>query len=305
MTTAAIAVTPIVGRARGVVRRGLVLSLSLDGVVAVGEASPLPGRSRESLEDVVAALRSLGPRLEIDLARPMDAVDRALPASLRFALEIAASRLAHALRGGPTPTPAVETQVLGDDLGSIEAELDALSRGARSFKLKIRSAKDVDRVIALRQRAPDARLRVDANRAFARARDVPWDALRTARIEWIEEPTPDAATLDGTPVPIALDESIEDDRERALEAVHAGRVAAIVLKPTLLGAREVLGIAEIARARGVHTIVSHAFESEVGLLAALELAAKIAPGECHGLGRWAGIESFGSEESRDAAPQLV
>jgi o-succinylbenzoate synthase len=303
--TADIGVVPIEGRARGALRRGVLVSLSHAGLVMHGEASPLPGRSRETLDDVLAALAQVGSRLDVDLASPMTSVDRALPASLRFALETAASRLARALAGGSLRVPELETQVLGEDLASIDHELAALALGARTFKLKIRSAAHTQRVSRLREHAPDARLRVDANRSFATARDVPWDALACAGVEWIEEPCPDAAAIADAPVPIALDESIEDDRDRSIEAVCAGRIAAVVLKPTMLGAREVLSISAVARAHGVRTVVSHAFESEVGRLAALELAAVIAPTEAHGLARWPGIASFRSEEEHRADPRVV
>ncbi len=297
-------VTPIVGRARGCARRGLLVELSADGVRGIGEASPLSGRSPETLDDVRAALTDLGSHVEIELADPMASIELTLPASLRFALETAAVRLAHAIRSDAPAVSALETQVLGDDLTSIASELRAYSRGARSFKLKIRSATDAHRVMSLREQAPDARIRVDANRSFSRARDVPWDLLRAARVEWIEEPTPAAYAIEDPQVPIALDESVEDARERATEAIAQGRVAAVVLKPTLLGARGALSLAETARAHGVRTIVSHAFESEVGLSAASELASLIAPGECHGLAPWDGIESFRREEA-PLAPSLV
>ena len=301
MTRVALTVRSIVGRARGAVRRGALVSLSAWGQIGMGEASPLPDRSRESLEEVFAALARIGPRFTIDLARPMDATDPGLPASLRFALESASARLAQRLAGMSAPPPNLETQVLGDDLTSIELELRALAAGARSFKLKIQSAHDTRRVLRLRELAPDARIRVDANRAFARPEDVPWDLLAAAGVEWIEEPTPDACRLAATPVPIALDESIVDEPDRAIEAIRCGRVAAIVLKPTLLGVRGVLALSTAAHAHGVRTVLSHAFESEVGLRAAQELARSIAPDECHGLARWQGIESFVLEEPLGAA----
>jgi o-succinylbenzoate synthase len=306
MIEAELSATRIEGRARGEVRRGVWISLAYEGHVAIGEASPLPGRSLESLEDVLLEIARLGSRVPIDLAAPMETVSAGLPASLRFALESASTQLARLVRGVPSPpTDHLETQVLGDDLDSIDRELLACARGARSFKLKIRSARDVWRVTTLRATARDARIRVDANRAFASVDDVPWDVLREARVEWIEEPTPASWALEGTPVPIALDESIEDHLELSLRAVELRHVAAVVLKPTLLGARGALAVADVARASDVRCVVSHCYESEIGRLAALELAHMIAPAECHGLARWAGIDSLRAEERTDAPAPLV
>lgn len=253
---------PIEHVARG--RTGLVLRRG----GRLGEASPLPGRSAESLDDVLGALTSGG----------------ATPASLDFAL--------WALDTEPRTSSVRSQWLLDDPTRALATARVALETGARAFKLKIRSSADAELTLELRALAPEAVIRVDANRAFESERSVPWDVLARAQVEWIEEPCADAGTLIGTPVAVALDESVASSPEQALEDVAEHRVAALVLKPTVLGARETLRIASECRRRGGRVVVSHAFESEIGRRAAEELARQIAPSEIHGLARWEGIDGY-------------
>ncbi len=245
-------------------RRGVVVRQN----GALGEASPLRARSKESLDEVLRAI-ALG-------ERP--------PPSLDFALWSLDAK-----RGSGR---VVSQALLEDARTALVTAKAALVLGHRAFKLKIRSRDDALVLSELRALAPDVVIRVDANLAFARASDVPWDLLARAEVEWIEEPCTDAGALVGTPVAIALDESVALAPDRALDDVAEHRVAALVLKPTLLGASETLRIAAECRRRGGRTIVSHAFESEIGLAAAEELARRIDPAEIHGLGRWDGIDAY-------------
>jgi len=258
-------------------RRGIVVRRGR----ALGEASPLAGRSRERYEDALNAL-VLG-------TAPTPAVDFAL-----FGLAAAHG------------TAPVRSQVL---LEHAETAPDltraALARGAHAFKLKLRTRDEADVLRALRALAPTAVLRVDANRSFAREGDVPWDELARARVEWIEEPCPDAGSLAGTPVPVALDESVEEGADRALEDVANGRATALVLKPTLVGATRTLAIGRDCLRLGGRAIVSHAFESPIGLRTCVELARRIAPTEIHGLARWDGIDRYRVVATRAPIGSLI
>jgi O-succinylbenzoate synthase len=245
-------------------RRGIVVRRGR----SLGEASPLVGRSRESYDEALHAL-ALG-------SAPPPSADLAL-----FALDATY---------GATP---IRSQVLLEDASRApEAMRAALLRGAHAFKLKLHARDEAEVLATLRALAPTAILRVDANRSFARESDVPWDALARAGVEWIEEPCADAGSLVGTPVPIALDESVESDAAAALEAVADGRAAALVLKPTLLGATRTLAIGRDCQRLGGRAVVSHAFESVVGLRACTEIARRLAPNETHGLARWDGIDAY-------------
>lgn len=245
-------------------RRGLLLQ---EGG-ALGEASPLPGRSRDTVDAVRDAIARGEHTPSLDFARWAIATPRT--------------------RG------AIASQILLDDPSTA---LRIVARApSPAYKLKLRPGDDPALLDALRRLAPTAVLRADANRAFASANDVPWEALARAGVEWIEEPCADLDACATAPVPIALDESLLDAPDAALALVRARRVAAVVLKPTLLGARVSFAIAAEARSHGARTIVSHAFESEVGRRAAEELARRIAPHEIHGLAPFRGIEGYGTDE---------
>jgi len=252
-------IVPIEHAGRG--RRGVIVRRG----ARVGEASPLPGRSKESLDDVVQAI----------------ALGDATLASVDFAEWTLGARLS-----GPT----IGSQELLDDPSTALPRARASS--ASAFKVKIRSRADADVLVALRDALPRARLRADANRAFERESDVPWDVLVRAGVEWIEEPCADAGSLAGAPVPIALDESVEHDADRALEDVRDARATALVLKPTILGASATLRIGRACLALGGRVVVSHAFESELGRRGAEALARELDPRETHGLARWDGIDAY-------------
>jgi O-succinylbenzoic acid--CoA ligase len=89
---------------------------------------------------------------------------------------------------------------------------------------------------------------------------------------------------------IALDESlIELDRADLLRALASPQLAALVLKPTLLGGfAKCLELAALAQAHGVAAVVTHTLEGAVGFAACIELARAIAADVPVGLARPAG-----------------
>jgi O-succinylbenzoic acid--CoA ligase len=117
---------------------------------------------------------------------------------------------------------------------------------------------------------PDVALRLDANGALPveRAREI-LAALEAVRPDWIEEPVP-LAMIDAvlpSPVPIAIDESLVaapgaiDD---ALARMRRGEVAALILKPTMLGGRlRCAELAAAAQAAGGRSAASHCFEGPI------------------------------------------
>jgi L-alanine-DL-glutamate epimerase-like enolase superfamily enzyme len=256
-----------------------------DGVCGLGEASPLPGWSVDGLERCAAELAAVRVEaLPADVTTPaaaaaaLDAAGVTAPAA-RFALETAlldaAARrrglplwrlLAPDASGAPVPLAALAT-----DLPGARA---ALARGVRTLKVKAGAAtwaRDLGFLRALRaELGDDVALRVDLNGSLE-----PGDtAVRLAELaplapELVEEPGlagPPAVS----PVPLAADESLL--RPGAWPAL-APRVAALVLKPTLLGGLHAcLALARDAEARGVATLVTHTFDGPVALAAACHLA---------------------------------
>ncbi len=207
-------------RATWLRREGLLVELTGSrDEVGEGEASPLPGLSRESLGDCRAALGRLPlTELQIDEAAPFAAwlaetsrIRRGLPAAARFALEAAALDLRGRAAGVPAwallvsdalvaPAPrALGVLLLGESPAQVVAEAAAArERGIRCLKLKVGAPGALERELSLaraaRAAAPELCLRLDVNRALPLARALPaLERFASLGCELVEEP---AAELD-------------------------------------------------------------------------------------------------------------
>ena len=241
----------------------VVSTMTRGGAIGFGEAAPLA--AGDSIANVLRALSD--PRV-------------ASPAA-RFAVETAALDALAKERGLPLAAllgapRAITTAVVVDEPGDVRGDEPCL-------KIKVGPDGDLERVRAIAAAAPHATLRLDANRSWPRDRVHAWlAAIADLPIEFIEEPCVDAHELvdDLTlPLPIALDESL------AIHPVVRGRrLAAIVLKPTLLGGlRACVELAARARANGVAPIVTHGLEGPVGTAACHALARAIGGERAHGI----------------------
>ena len=278
-------------------REALVLAVATDtGVTGLGEAAPLPGMSIDTVADAAYAADTLASRSLIQLDTPMHALalaDRVTTApAARFAVETAllAAYAQHArtsiaaLLAPRTPLAELESAIVLDE---------PVATTARCIKIKV--DRGIDHVHAIAAANPHARLRLDANRAWTREETrTQLAALAALPIDFVEEPCLDAhELLDETlPCRIALDESLIDlapaDLARALESPH---LAALVLKPTLLGGfQRCLALATLAHQHGVAPIVTHALEGPIGFAACCELARAVAADVPVGLGAHSALE---------------
>jgi o-succinylbenzoate synthase len=303
------------GAARGrVERRGLLLEVtSSSGVVGRGEASPLPGMSRDTIEDAHRELAAFTERLPLELGGPSAAF--ALAASItspsaRFAVETALldplarehagsiAALIDDVRATDSHQDASRTSdlVLSVVVDDATEAADAVRAGATCLKVKVGDLAidaDVERVRAIAAASSPVRLRLDANQRWSRG-DAVANLTRFAGlpIDFVEEPCVDAHELLATPlpVPIALDESLAAlALDQIFTALASPSLGALVLKPTLLGGFSAcLALAALARAAGKPAIVTHALESEVGLAACTELARVIGGAHAHGLAPYLG-----------------
>lgn len=206
--------------------------------------------------------------------------------SARFAIETALLAAAAREMGMPiatllVPRPAASlpcAMVVDDPAAARRAVL----AGVRTLKIKVGGAgtADVERVIAIHRAAPDAMLRLDANRSWPRERVMPMlRSLAELPIEFVEEPSANSLALlsESLPVPLALDESLallsSDQLARALASPN---LAAIVVKPTLVGGlHAATQLAAKAREAGKRVVISHALEGPIGTAACAALAVAI------------------------------
>lgn len=282
-------------------REGLLLRLSADdGSEGWGESAPLPGFSKEGLEEAAQQLRRIAGSL-IDqevtgdwvggaIGRELDRIDPA--PSVRFGLELAVWNLyaSYVGKGLPdllTPTARTEVPVNGLITGPPANALREARRmrgaGYRSIKLKVGArtiAEDIGLVRDLGVEVGDnVYLRLDANRAWGyEAAAEFFRGVAEVDFEYIEEPLTDPGRLPELVhefgVPVALDESLVGMEPEDLEEHRFAR--AVVLKPTLLGGiSRTLRMVEISLRLGMTPVISSSYESGVGTAALVALAAGI------------------------------
>lgn len=262
------------GAARGRTERAsAILEVqTADDRVCFGEAAPLDGFGHDSLEAALADLRAIAAPFEVSTFDEVVALAaRASSPSARFAIETALLDAIRWLRWtGDVPSAVV-----------VDTAEEAARATASTLKIKVGAdfATDLARVLAIHHAAPQATLRLDANRSWPRERvKERLYALAELPIEFIEEPCRDAHSLlaESLPIPIALDESVPE---------HVSDP--IILKPTCVG-----GIARcLELARGRKAIVTHALEGAVGTAACIALARRL-PGVVHGVAPHPALAAF-------------
>jgi o-succinylbenzoate synthase len=276
-------------------RSGLLVRLESQGIVGVGEASPLPGYSTESLEqaevDVARALSALRPMPRegsaLDALRTSMADVEELVPSARFALETALLDLRARARGAPlwrdllgveATTPEaipIGTLLVGADADAVVADARAaLARGVTCGKLKV--GRDLDAevavVAALRRELGDSfAVRLDANGAWSAAEaQRALAAFAPFRPELVEEPVADDVWASLTVGGSAPDTG----------ALRAARSASLERQPVPLAMDETcchpggLELLDDALRRGVCAVVVLKLPTVGGFLAASSLVAR-------------------------------
>ncbi len=311
-------------------RDGLIISiLSDDGSVGYGEIAPLPGFSKETLSEAHAAARrcieSLKLRANIDPRVPAGLRDREMfPPSVRFGIECAlwdlAARTNNAIPAGfytahPAPTVPVNL-LLMDHMEHVIAHAQAMtSLGFRALKLKVgrdSMEHDLDRIAQIREAiGRDVEIRIDANRAWRYDEAMRFvNKAADHAISYIEEPLDQPELLAelaaDSPIPIAVDETLQDagweklfawreadvleagcdpefrESVRAelgtldrgiFDAILAARVW--VVKPSLVGMPLKYTAQLLSRQQRIDAdlVISSSFESGLGLIALANLAA--------------------------------
>lgn len=265
-----------------------------DGVVGYGEAAPLQSydgvsisAARDAVEDCLDVLAdSDGGDIASILQECWSrAVLPQAVAGIDLALWDLAGRRSDQpvwrLLGADQPAPVVvnATIAAGDRAGAAQEAAQARAAGFRCVKVKVGIGDDAGRLAAVRATAgAEMLLRIDANGAWT----VPeagaaLQALEATGIELCEEPV---AGLDShqrlaaaTSIPLALDES-----SVAPGALDRKACAAVCLKIARWGGiAGLMRAAERARAVGYEVYLASTLDGPLGLAAALNVAAVLAP----------------------------
>lgn len=275
------------------------------GATGLGEAAPLPGMSIDQLDDALHAFDALAARLPLTIEVPAHATaiaDRITPApAARFAIETALlaalaqhTRTSIAALLAPVPQAELRSAVVVD---TVDEALTAVALGAPRLKLKTPTPAHLAFVRQIATAVPGTRLRIDANRGWPReqARAL-LASLADLPIDYVEEPCADAHELLARhqPVRLALDESLIELTQAQLgHALESAQLAALVLKPTLLGGfARCLELAAAAHAHGIAPVVTHTLEGPVGFAACRELARAIGADVPAGLARHSALAGF-------------
>jgi L-alanine-DL-glutamate epimerase-like enolase superfamily enzyme len=246
-----------------------------------GECVPLR-RYGESIDGVVAALEAMKGAIASGLAR--DTLQGALPpGAARNALDCAfwdmdAKRAYQSvvdLAGLGAMTPVMTAFTLDFDTPDKMADQAAANRTRPLLRLEFVGDGVVERVQAVRQAVPAARLIVDAQESWneAQLREF-MPALSDCRVELIEQPLPadadDALAGLALAVPLCADESCRTvgDLDRL-----DGKYQAINIKLDKVGGlTEALALAAEAKRRGLRIMVGGGVGTSLGVAPALLVA---------------------------------
>ena len=260
----------------------VVVAEVADGACAGrGEAVPYP-RYDETPEGTRAEIESVRDAVEGGLGRE-GLLEALPPGAARNALDCAlwdleakqAGRPAWALAGLAAPKPCVTAVTLSLDTPENMGAAAARHAHLPLLKLKVTGEGDAERIRAVRENAPGARLIVDANEGWSASMlDELLPALAALGVEMVEQPLPaaDDAALAGRRLSLAVcaDESCHT---RADLPRLEGRYPMVNIKLDKTGGlTEALALAREAQASGFRIMVG----SMVGTSLAMAPAALLA-----------------------------
>ena len=323
-------------------RAGVLLRVEdAEGVVGYGEASPLPGLSWETPEQVHAAFEALddfvqqseaGFAVEAErssFAASVKPLTRVLPPTARHALEQALLDLLAKRRGISVAawlaqvlvasTAAADTATLPHERIPVHALVrdaaeaaTAVAAGYGTLKVKIAADEfedDVARLAAIRDAVgANVKLRLDANGALTVEEAVAaLEVFARFDVECCEQPvaahdiTGLAEVRRNQPVPVAADEAVRTAAD-AQRILEAQAADILVLKPMLIGGLlPALEIAQAACAEGVGVYATTSLDAALGRAGAVHLAAAL-PGPLLACGLATGELLAADLAPRDALP---
>ncbi|MFN7173292.1 MAG: N-acetyl-D-Glu racemase DgcA [Thermaurantiacus tibetensis] len=239
-----------------------------------GEGTPIDYRG-EDCASALAAIEAVRGEVEAGAGRA-DLLDLLGPGAARNALDAAlwdleakASGVAVWQRIGlPPPRPLLTAFTISLGEPAAMAEAARAVAGRELLKLKLGGEGDLDRVRAVRQAAPAARLIADANQSWA-GLDVEalCHGLHALGVELVEQPLPAGQDAElahvRSPVPLAADESVHDCA--SLDAI-VGRYRMVNVKLDKAGGlTEGLALIHAAQQRGLGVMVGCMLSTSLGI----------------------------------------
>jgi L-alanine-DL-glutamate epimerase-like enolase superfamily enzyme len=277
-----------------------------DGLCGYGEAAVATHITGETVTATLANLQGAADALQGRRIDDAESVCREFAPDFAgnhaglAALEMALLDLCARVRGVPlyrlfTPlTASAPRLTFATDITIVIGSLDEARAAARRFtrrgftvfKIKIGrdEALDLERILAVREIAPDSRLILDANMGFGAGRMLAFlERLerRGARPVLLEQPAPKddweglaaiTAALAGSGTLVCADESVASLAD-ARRAIDSFAVSAINVKAMKSGLLEGVEIARLATAHGIPLMLGAMMESALSITASAHLAA--------------------------------
>ncbi len=295
------------GRTSTTHRDGMLFSIS-DGLeTGWGEATPMPGWSRESIGSVEAALRAaaatvstIGDVSDSRLGRLLDDLDPTPHARAAVSGALADLRarragmtLAEMLDTGSPGSVRVNTMVSASTPEEVAAACSAAIKvGFESIKVKVGvldPGTDVARVEAARSAMGSGpELRIDANGSWQinTALSV-LEQVAQFDVSYCEEPVEGIAGIAAvgarSGIPVAVDESARTLGDVA-EALATESIDVVVVKPQAIGGPDLaIRALQLARNFGATTVVTSMIDGAIGVSHALHVAAASGAHTAHGL----------------------
>jgi L-alanine-DL-glutamate epimerase-like enolase superfamily enzyme len=291
VTTEELALAEAFGIARGSRTSQTVVQVELEheGVIGRGEASAVYYRG-ESVDAVVDFLATTAPSLVGDDPFALEAIEERLEdiegvTGGKSALDGALHDWIGRRLGVPvwrllglSPIAPHTSFTIGID--TVEGTRERVRRANefRALKVKVGGAEDLERLEVVREEAPGAAIRVDANEGWTleAARDLMPELIRL-KVEFVEQPFP-AADIDSFDAlkelhprpPVIVDEGCQNLADVAPAAAYADGINVKLAKSG--GVREAVRMIHAARALGLHVMLGCMVESQLGVAPAAALA---------------------------------
>jgi O-succinylbenzoate synthase len=264
-------------------REGIILRLTdAAGNVGWGEIAPIPWFGSETPTQALEFCRSLAGKLTQET---IAAIPATLPAC-QFGFESAWEVLTGT--GGQTPTDKRLAYSYLLPAGEAALAVGKNYQQGRTFKWKIGVTQpEVEMAIfeELMQVLPvGSKIRLDANGGLTLATAIAWLELsdRIGVVEFVEQPLPTAdfpqmlAWSQTYQTPIALDESVAT-LQQLKECYQQGWRGIFVIKPVIAGSPRRLR--QLCANYPIDLVFSSVFETNIGRVAALRLAAELSSGD--------------------------
>lgn len=238
-----------------------------------GESQEAVLRTLEALAGDIAAGRLDRKRLQTAL--PAGAARNALDCAFWDLEAKRAGRRAWEIAGMPEPAPVETAYTIGLDAPAAMGAKARTNAYRPLLKVKLAGAEDLERVKAVRENAPNARLIVDANEGWRPEQVEPLSrALRELHVQLIEQPLPagedDALRGVARPVPLCADESCHTSAD--LDRL-AGLYDAVNIKLDKAGGlTEALRLREAAGRRGLAVMVGCMVSTSLAMAPAVLVA---------------------------------